>query len=137
MDLENYPHLFPPPGFIPVNRVGSIVVPPNQTEFFGVLENDTNGDDRILIPTINEGWLYLAGIVLSRYDNCSWSITASGVALRDYTRRNGPLQAPETPGKVLLRLPASQPLDIGVLNADPVNAVSCRWRLFGWYYKPS
>lgn len=135
MDLANYPHIFPPPGFIPVNRVGSFIVPPSST--VNVLLNSPQGDLRIFIPNNFDGYLSKAGIVLDDYSQAVFSLTQDGSAIRDYTRLTGPLQAPETPADVLLKLQPSQPLDIQVVNNDPVAPRAVRWRLFGWYYKLS
>jgi len=121
----DYPWLYPPPGFIPVDRnrnlaLGAVPVNP-------VITLET-----IQLTTGYEGWLVSCGLQASDFSTCFFQFLNGGAPMRDYTRIEVPLGQPELPAPIFIKLEPNQPL---VLTATVTGAPQAlRWRLFGWYY---
>jgi hypothetical protein len=128
MDFSNYPMLYPPPGAIFVNRVGSYPVPAGQTVDVLVARSQ-----QIVIPNTYTGWVALAGVALSDYASSNFSLTVNGIQLRDYAQMTAPIGAPETIQPVYIQLAPQQPFSLVVYNGT-ANPQAVRWRFFGWYY---
>lgn len=125
-NFEDYPWIYPPPGFIPVERCRSVPVP-NGSNLVEVM--------RIEIPTRMDGWINLAGIELTVFDDndAFYRINQAGVPIRDYSKLSAPLGAPNTPAALYLRLFPDQPLTLHVTN-NTGQILAARYRVYGWYY---
>lgn len=131
MDFQDYPWVFPPPGFVRVDR--------NNSEPIAV------GAVNFVVETINldfgmDGWITLAGIELSGYGTPAlpafFQLKQSGQIIRDYGHVRVPLGAPNTPAPLHIKLYQSQPLTLEITNLTPA-IVAARWRLYGWFYPKS
>lgn len=123
--LAAYPHLFPPPGFIPVdrNKSFSLVSGGGETEL-----------ERIQLTDGYEGWIRLVGLQASSFTNFFFTIKNQGQPIRDYTRITVPLGQADSPQPIFLELKANIPLTLHATNTSG-GVIALRWRLFGWYYK--
>lgn len=121
--LGKYPWLFPPPGFITVDRNNQLspVVPVGVEQLC----------ETIQITSLYEGWLTMLGVAASDWSALTFTIYQGGAPLRDYMARSQPIGAPETPKPVFIPLLPNYPLE---LRCTSSGATSFRWSLFGWYY---
>jgi len=129
MDFSNYPMIYPPPGSIFINRVGSYAVPVGQT--VDVLAKTAQGN--IVIPNTFAGYVAQAGVTMSNYANSSYSFTMGGGQLRDYALLSAPIGAPETIQPVYITLTPQQAFSLLVSNGSGA-PLAVRWRFHGWYY---
>jgi hypothetical protein len=127
LNFEDYPWIYPPPGFIPVDKNNALAV----ADGSNLLEVE-----RIEIPTRMDGWIVLAGINLAQYDDTTafYRISQGGVPIRDYSKIKVPLGAPETPATLYIRLKPDQPVTLHITNTTGA-VLAARWRLFGYYYE--
>jgi len=126
--MGKYPHLFPPPGFTPIDRNGIFSF------------NGNPGDSQVLetikeIGQGNEGWLRLLGLESADFFTTFFTILRNGQPMKDYTRLLAPIGSTSTPREAFIYLPGNYTysLQVTCYNAAAVN-VSLRWTLFGWYY---
>jgi len=121
--LEKYPHLFPPPGFIQVDRNG-LLAPTDGSGIPQVLET-------ILLTSGYSGWLRTVGLESGDWATSYMTLSVGGSPLRDYTKIMVPLGSPTTPKAVFIELVPNQPLTLTVTSTA---LVPVRWSLWGWYY---
>lgn len=127
LGLRNYPHVYPPPGFTPFNRVGSETVAVNGSYTL-------NAGQQILIPTNQKGWITQIAIFLGSYGNGqTWTLFIGGTAVRDYTNVPTPLGAVETPVVRHIELLPGQSVGLSFSNKGTTN-LAARWMIYGWYY---
>lgn len=127
--LENYPHLFPPPGFIPFRRSESITVASGAS--LSLIANSL-----VLIPTQMDGWISTLGVDFSDTAAGSWSLLVNGTGIRDYTGLNSFVGSPQTPTPVYIRLAPSQAVQLAFTNTG-TGAMAASYDIFGWYYPRS
>lgn len=123
--MKDYPHLFPPPGFIPVDRNKSFAL--------------VSGGGETLLESIQltdgyEGWIRLVGLQASTFTGFFFTMKDGGQPLRDYTRITVPLGQADSPQPIFIPLKANIAFSLHGANTSGAN-VALRWRLFGWYYK--
>jgi hypothetical protein len=122
-DISKYPHIFPPPGFEPIDRNG----------FF-----PTPGAGTYLLESISpiapsyEGWVRLLALTSTDYSISYFTISNGGAPLKDYTLIQTMVGAPETPKPVFIRLKPNYTLEV---RAVCTGVVGLRWSIFGWYYE--
>lgn len=120
--IANYPHVIPPPGFLPIDRNGLLNCPANKTS---------------ILETINlgnmEGWLVQMGLECADFTKGFMQILRGGAPIRDYTLINTNLGTPETPKQTYIQIVPNQTLALTFTNTSAAQ-ISCRWNLFGWYY---
>lgn len=125
-NLADYPHVFPPPGFIRVDRNGSAAVAAGVTVRPAGSEID--------IRNGFEGWIVLAGVELSSYAAGTFFRLLEGeTPIRDYEAVTVPLGAPNTPAPLHIKLRPEVPFRLSVTNAG-AGVLAARWRFYGWYY---
>lgn len=127
-DVSNYPHIFPPPGFIPFVRANSITVSANATNTVGT-------GSQVLIPVQMEGWLSLLGVQIGSSTG-SWTLQQSGQGMRDFTSINTSLGNVQTPVKVYQKLFPSQQIQLVFSNTGG-SAMAASFLMVGWYYPKS
>ncbi len=125
MDFRDYPWVWPPAGFEPLDLNGSVAVAPGTSTVFPPYS----------IPVLQDGWITLAGIELSSYvpGVTFYKLLLDGKAIRNYEALTVPLGAPETPAALYIRLRPNQKFSMQVVNGG-VGNVAARWRFYGWYY---
>lgn len=123
-DIIHYPHLFPPPGFITVDRNNSqtLAAP------LGITTLET-----IQLTQSYEGWIVSTGLQMSDFSLAFFSINQGFQPLRDYARITVPLGQPELPAPLFIKIVQNQPITLTVTRIA-AGACALRWRLFGWYY---
>lgn len=126
MDFENYPMIFPPPGFIRFDRVGNFSIP-------GLTPLSPIPATLINIPTQFDGYISVCGVTLSDYSAATYSFYQGGSPIRDYINLGAPIGAPETCQPIYLKLKPDQDFQMYVINTG-AGFVAARWRFFGWYY---
>lgn len=130
--LEDYPHIYPPPGFIPINRAGALPVPAN-TPLNAPL---VIAAATIALPLQQKGYIRRLGITITSTAFQAWSILQDGAAIRDFTNINSSYASPSTPDEVFIELRPGQTITLTASNTDPANAHNISWLLSGWYYFP-
>jgi hypothetical protein len=124
-DFTDYPWVWPPDGFEPLDLNGSLAVLPN---------TDVNAFLPYTIPLLQNGWITQAGIELSGYPaGTYYTLTLAGNAIRNYERITVPLGAPNTPAILYIKLQPNQPFALRIHNASG-GTIAARWRFYGWYY---
>ncbi|MDE1822336.1 MAG: hypothetical protein KGI98_15975 [Euryarchaeota archaeon] len=126
-ELSKYPHLFPPPGFNPVDRNGSLSPYANLTTAPVTLETISLGPGQ-------EGWIRTIGLLCSDFTKVFLQVKVGNVVLRDYAHIVVPLGQPETPKETFIRIPVNVPLTLVAVGDGSGAGVTIRWNLFGWYY---
>lgn len=126
-ELAKYPHLFPPPGFNPVDRNGSLSPFTNLTTAPQTLET-------ILLNQLQEGWIRTIGLLCSDFTQAYFQVQVGGAPLRDYTHVIVPLGQPETPKETFIYIPPNTPLTLIAVGNGSGAGVTLRWNLFGWFY---
>lgn len=126
MDLRDYPHIWPPPGFEPFDINGSKQV---------LATAAADAFTAYTIPLLQEGWITLAGIELSSYTGAFYQLVLDGKPIRNYEKVTVPLGAPNTPAVLYIKLKPNQAFTLHIDNtgAGAINTVA-RWRFYGWYY---
>lgn len=120
--IANYPHVIPPPGFLPIDRNGLESCPAGQIT---VLETINLGN--------MAGWLVQMGLECADFSKGFMQILRGGQPIRDYTLIQTNLGTPEAPKQTFIEIVPNQPLSLVFKNTS-AGAISCRWNLFGWYY---
>jgi hypothetical protein len=123
-DISQYPHLYPPPGFITVDRNSSLSLPAP----LGVTTLET-----IQLTQGYEGWIVATGIQSSDFGQMFFTINQGLAPLRDYARITVPLGQPEAPAPLFIRIVPNVPITL-TATRTVAGVVALRWRLFGWYY---
>jgi len=118
--FEKYPHLFPPPGFIQVDRNGLLV----SGGANGVLET-------ILLTSGYHGWIRTIALESSDFTLSAFQILSGNSPMRDYTNITVNLGSTATPKPVFIELFPNVPL---TLQYTSIGLASLRWNLWGWYY---
>lgn len=125
MDFKDYPWIWPPSGFEPLDLNGSVAVPGGTTV---VAFNPYS------IPLLQDGWLTLAGVELSGYPSGTfYQLLLDGKAIRNYEAISVPLGSPETPAVLYISLKPNQKFSLSITNGG-AGILAARWRFYGWYY---
>lgn len=125
MDFRDYPWIWPPKDFSPLDLNGSVAVAPGATVL---------AFPAYTIPVLQEGWINQAGIELSSYAaGTSYQLLMAGSAIRNYERITVPLGAPNTPASLYIKLLPNQPFALRITNGGAA-ILAARWRFYGWYY---
>lgn len=124
--MNQYPHLFPPPGFTPIDRNGIRTYNGLAPETLETIKEIGNG---------SEGWLRLLGLESADFSTTFFTILKNGQPMKDYTRLEAPIGSTSTPRSAFIYLPGNYTysLQVSGQGGGAVN-VSLRWTLFGWYY---
>ena len=127
-DLKKYPHIFPPPGFVPIDRNGA------RTETLAAGLSDT-------LETISEvgsgmeGWLRLMALVSADFAVTFFTILENDQPMKNYTHLEATIGDTSTPRECFIKLKPNYTYKLLVTGqgGGAVN-VTVRWTLFGWYY---
>ncbi len=128
MEIQDYPWVWPPKDFEPLDLNGSLAVPAGSSAL---------AFTPYTIPLLQEGWITQAGIELSSYAAGTYfQLLQNGSPIRNYERITVPLGAPNTPAMLYIKLKPNQPFALNIVNAG-VAVLAARWRFYGWYYAQS
>ncbi len=128
MDIQDYPWVWPPKGFEPLDLNGTAAVTANSTLV---------AFTPYTIPLLQEGWITQAGVELSGYaPGTYFTLSLNSQAIRNYERVSVPLGAPNTPATLYIKLRPNQPFALTIVNASGAT-IAARWRFYGWYYPQS
>lgn len=120
--LAQYPHLFPPPGFINIDRNGLLAPVPIGGE--QILET-------IQVTQGYTAWIRAIGLECTDWASGHYIIRVNSFPLRDYTNIVVPLGSPTTPKETFIKIGANDTLTLGFTASGPLSA---RWSLWGWQY---
>ena len=128
---HDWGHLFPPPGFISVDRNNASILAVGTAAGTRTLES-------IEVTQGYIGWITLVGLQLSNFSQAFFTILRGNVAIRDYVRIVVPLGQADNPKPVFIKINANEPITLTVTNDVAIAGVpvAIRYRLFGWYYPP-
>lgn len=124
-NIQDYPHLFPPPGFVAIdrNRIRTITGP-------GEFTLETISE----VAQGMEGWIRWIGLESGDFTATFFRMLQNGQPMKDYTQIEAPIGSTATPRVCFIKLPGNYTYTLQcVATAAAVN-VSLRWSLFGWYY---
>lgn len=125
MDFIDYPWVWPPAGFEPLDLNGSLSVPGNSSAL---------AFQPYSIPLLQDGWITQAGVELSGYlPGTYYQLLLNNQTIRNYERITVPLGAPNTPAILYIKLQPNQPFALNIVNGGGSN-LAARWRFYGWYY---
>jgi len=134
LGLGDFRHIFMPRNAIPFQRVGP---PLGATVALGATFTAASDlSNQINIPSKCEGWIVQLGVLLGTYGNGqTWSITADGAPIRDYTSVPFPVGALETPVARAIKINAGQVISINFFNPGGApGPLSFGYSMYGWYY---
>lgn len=121
--MKQYPWLYPPPGFLHVDRnragtVGATTVATLET---------------IQLTQGYVGWITYCGLFASNYSSFFFQFQRGVQPIRDYERIVTPIGQPDLMQPIFLQISANEPLTLVATNTGGT-VVGYRYRLFGWYY---
>ena len=127
--LAQYPHIWPPPGFITLNRSNSASIAAAVKGQIFDLEN-------IQLPMGYVGWIRRMGLEASDWSLISFRFVINEMPLRDFTSILVPIGSPSTPEDVYINIPQNQIVKLQAVALDIIGeATPLRWYLGGWYYQ--
>ena len=131
-NLRDYPHVWPPVGFIPIDLNGSSIIPNGSLNVVPISQ-PSGAAASYRNPTGYPNVIRFIGIEMSSYDpsNAYWSFYQNGAGLRNYIGLTVPIGAPSAPAERFILIPPNQSFELRATNLSG-GLVSIRWSIFGW-----